>query len=91
MTEKTATRGLIIEAVIDCIEKYGIDKVTTRRIAEQAGTNIASINYYFRSKDVLLAAAEIRLQRGDPREVDGHALIIVRGGREDKNCPRSGR
>ncbi len=57
MTEKTATRGLIIEAVIDCIEKYGIDKVTTRRIAEQAGTNIASINYYFRSKDVLLAAA----------------------------------
>jgi AcrR family transcriptional regulator len=57
MTEKTATRGLIIEAVIDCIEKYGIDKVTTRRIAEQAGTNIASINYYFRSKDELVAAA----------------------------------
>ena len=57
MTEKTATRGLIIEAVIDCIEKYGIEKVTTRRIAEQAGTNIASINYYFRSKDELVAAA----------------------------------
>ena len=57
MTEKTATRELIIEAVIDCIEKYGIDKMTTRRIAEQAGTNIASINYYFRSKDELVAAA----------------------------------
>lgn len=57
MAEKTATHMLILEAVIACIEKYGIDKVTTRKIAEQAGTNIASINYYFRSKDVLLASA----------------------------------
>ncbi len=40
-----------------CIEKYGIDKLTTRKIAEQAGANIASINYYFRSKDELVAAA----------------------------------
>ncbi len=54
MPEKTATQKLILEAVVDCIEKYGIDKVTTRRIAQQAGTNIASINYYFRSKDELI-------------------------------------
>jgi AcrR family transcriptional regulator len=46
---------LILEAVVTCIEKYGIDKVTTRKIALEAGTNIASINYYFRSKDELLA------------------------------------
>lgn len=57
MSEKTPTRELIIEAVIACIEKNGIDKLTTRGIAEQAGTNIASINYYFRSKDELVAAA----------------------------------
>ncbi len=55
MTEKTSTRRLILEAVVDCIDRYGIDKVTTRKIAEQAGTNIASINYYFRSKDELIA------------------------------------
>lgn len=54
MPEKTATRQLILEAVVTCIEKYGIDKVTTRKIALEAGTNIASINYYFRSKDELL-------------------------------------
>ncbi len=54
MPEKTTTRRLILEAVVSCIEKYGIDKVTTRKIAEEAGTNIASINYYFRSKDELL-------------------------------------
>ncbi len=57
MAEKSVTQQLILEAVITCIEKYGIDKVTTRKIAEQAGTNIASINYYFRSKDELVAAA----------------------------------
>ncbi len=54
MPEKTTTRRLILEAVVTCIEKYGIDKVTTRKIAQEAGTNIASINYYFRSKDELL-------------------------------------
>jgi len=55
MSDKNDTRKLILEAVITCVEKYGIDKVTTRRIAEEAGTNIASINYYFRSKDELIA------------------------------------
>lgn len=55
MAEKHATRQLILEATIDSIEKYGLENVTTRRIAQLAGTNIASINYHFRSKDELLA------------------------------------
>jgi AcrR family transcriptional regulator len=55
MAEKHATRQLILEAAIGCIEKYGLENVTTRRIAQLAGTNIASINYHFRSKDDLLA------------------------------------
>ncbi len=54
MAQKKATRQAILEAVVTCIEKYGIDKVTTRKIAVEAGTNIASINYYFRSKDELI-------------------------------------
>ncbi len=57
MAENSATRRLILEAVVACIEKYGIDKLTTRKIAVEAGTNIASINYHFRSKDELLAEA----------------------------------
>jgi AcrR family transcriptional regulator len=55
MTKKIPPRQLILEAVVACIEKYGLDKLTTRKIAEEAGTNIASINYYFRSKDELVA------------------------------------
>ncbi len=57
MTDRTATRRLILEAVVTCIEKYGIDQVTTRKIAQEAGTNLASINYHFRSKDDLIAEA----------------------------------
>lgn len=50
-----ATSKVIIEAAIQCIERYGLDQVTTRRIAIEAGTNLASINYHFRSKDHLIA------------------------------------
>jgi AcrR family transcriptional regulator len=44
----------IIAAAIECIEKYGIQDTTNRKIAEMAGINSAAINYYFRSKDVLI-------------------------------------
>lgn len=54
MPPKTTTRQLILEAAVACIEEVGIEQVTTRRIAKQAGTNLASINYYFRSKDDLM-------------------------------------
>jgi AcrR family transcriptional regulator len=44
----------IIEAAIECIEKYGIQDTTNRKIAEIAEINSAAINYYFRSKDILI-------------------------------------
>ncbi len=44
----------IILATIECIEKYGLQGVTNRRIAAQAGMNGAAINYYFRSKEALI-------------------------------------
>ncbi len=51
------TRQAILEAVVTCIERDGIDRLTTRAIAGEAGTNIASINYHFRTKDQLVAQA----------------------------------
>ena len=44
----------IVEAAFACVEKYGISGTTNRRIAEIAGVNSAAINYYFRSKEVLI-------------------------------------
>lgn len=55
MAEEKSTRERILEAAITGIEKHGIDKLTTRKIAEEAEANIASINYYFRTKADLIA------------------------------------
>lgn len=65
MPEKThATQKLILAAAIEALEESGPSGATTRAIAERAGVNVAAINYYFRSKDNLLAlAAETILDR----------------------------
>jgi AcrR family transcriptional regulator len=44
----------IINATIECIEKYGIKGTTNRQIAKIAGVNGAAVNYYFRSKENLI-------------------------------------
>jgi AcrR family transcriptional regulator len=47
----------IIGAAIECIERYGMQGTTIRRIADIAGVNSAAISYYFRSKDRLMDLA----------------------------------
>lgn len=61
----TATEGKILDATIQCIERYGLDGTTIRRIAETAGVNSAAISYYYRSKDRLVEKAmELSLTNG---------------------------
>lgn len=50
-------RKRIVNAAIQCIEKYGIQSVTNRLIAKEAGVNSAAINYYFGSKEHLMDEA----------------------------------
>ncbi len=51
---ETSVEEKIINAAINCLEKYGVEGSTNRVIAKEAGINSAAINYYFRSKDVLI-------------------------------------
>jgi AcrR family transcriptional regulator len=53
-TAPTTIEMNIINATIECIERYGVQGTTNRKIAEMAGVNNAAINYYFRSKDALI-------------------------------------
>jgi AcrR family transcriptional regulator len=72
MSEKASSvEDKIIQATIECIETYGISGTTNRQIAQVAGVNNAAINYYFRSKDVLmLRCMEITLKNAfDLREM----------------------
>ena len=54
-TDDSTTEERIILATVSCIEKEGINRLTIRSIAREAGVNSAAINYYFRSKDNLVA------------------------------------
>lgn len=50
------TRGKILQTAIDIVGLKG--EVTIREIAEKAGVNVASINYYFGNKNNLLKEVE---------------------------------
>ncbi|OMD34679.1 TetR/AcrR family transcriptional regulator [Paenibacillus odorifer] len=51
------TKEKILDATQHLIKSEGIDSVTIRMIASEAGTNVALINYYFGSKDKLMHEA----------------------------------
>lgn len=80
MTKKeTTTQEAILLATIDCINEFGIEQLTTRMIAEKADANIASINYYFRTKDQLVnQVLEITIK---------HMLEDVIAAIEDQSLP----
>ncbi|HVK03263.1 MAG TPA: TetR/AcrR family transcriptional regulator [Armatimonadaceae bacterium] len=50
-------REQILEATRAVLDQVGFEKVTTRRIAETAGVNIATLHYYFGNKESLLSEA----------------------------------
>ena len=56
-TEPVGARKALIDAAIDLFGDAGYDAVSTRMLSETAGTNLASIKYYFGSKDDLYRAA----------------------------------
>ncbi len=49
-----STRDSLLEAARSCLVRDGFERITTRRIAEAAGVNIATLHYYFGSKEALL-------------------------------------
>ncbi|WP_433446136.1 TetR/AcrR family transcriptional regulator [Streptomyces sp. CA-142005] len=49
-------REQFVKAAIEVMAREGLDRATTRRIAEHAGTAQAAIHYAFRGKDELLTA-----------------------------------
>jgi TetR/AcrR family transcriptional regulator, regulator of biofilm formation and stress response len=50
-------RGAIVEATLRVISRVGVDAVTHRAAATEAGVSLASTTYYFDSKDALVQEA----------------------------------
>lgn len=55
--QQVSTMENIVLATIDCIEKEGIQSITIRGIAREAGVNSAAINYHYGSKEKLINTA----------------------------------
>lgn len=55
--EDGGRREQILDAARAALIKVGYEKITTRRIAEEAGVNIATLHYHFGTKEALLAEA----------------------------------
>lgn len=53
------TRRRLLDATRLCLSRDGLAAATSRQIATEAGANLASITYYFGSKDELVAEALI--------------------------------
>ncbi len=51
--EHTKTRERILKIACEVFAKRGFRKTTVRDICQQAGVNVASVNYYFNSKEKL--------------------------------------
>jgi AcrR family transcriptional regulator len=66
--KRERTREMILEAARAALVRVGYERITTRRIAEEAGVNIATLHYYFGTKEALLAATvRFALQRSVAR------------------------
>lgn len=68
MKQGQNTRQRLLVAARGLFAERGYHNATVRDIALRAGTNLASINYYFRSKDILYR--EVMRSTFDPSRMD---------------------
>jgi AcrR family transcriptional regulator len=78
----------VLDAVLDVIAERGLEAATMRTVAAAAGVSLAQVQYYFRSKDELVASAFRHVSErfdeklatvdlsGPPREVLREALQL---------------
>jgi AcrR family transcriptional regulator len=66
--KRERAREQILEAARAALVRVGYERITTRRIAKEAGVNSATLHYYFGTKEALLAeTVRFTLQRSVAR------------------------
>jgi AcrR family transcriptional regulator len=54
-----SSREKLLSAALSTIDEVGIERATTRRIADRAGVNVQLIQYYFGGKEGLIDEAQV--------------------------------
>jgi AcrR family transcriptional regulator len=73
-----ATVEALLDATADILVRHGYAKLTTNRIAERAGVNIASLYQYFPGKEAIVA--ELRRRHGTQARAALRATLVQRRG-----------
>lgn len=58
--DHTDTRESLLDAAESLFSQHGIEAASLRQITQQAGANLAAVNYHFGSKDGLIRAVFVR-------------------------------
>jgi len=82
-----ATVEALLEATTDILVRQGYAALTTNRIAERAGVNIASLYQYFPGKDAIVA--ELRRRHGAEQRAEARKALAERGTRSFDSTIRS--
>src|SRR5262252_10873613 len=82
-----ATVEALLEATADILVRDGYAKLTTNRIAERAGVNIASLYQYFPGKDAIVA--ELRRRHGSELRADVRKVLAERGDQDFEDTLRA--
>jgi len=56
-SEADPTRDRILAAALDCVSRTAVGSLSVRAVAAAAGVNVATVHYYFRTKDALVSEA----------------------------------
>ncbi|MCW3038836.1 MAG: Transcriptional regulator, TetR [Solirubrobacterales bacterium] len=73
-------RDAIVDATLALLETEGLEAVTHRRVAEEAGVPLAATTYYFSSKEDLMQAAMTRLIEREAKIFGVIAEAVTTGG-----------
>jgi AcrR family transcriptional regulator len=68
----------ILEAAADILVRDGYEKLTTNRIADRAGVNVASLYQYFPGKEAIVA--ELRRRHGAAERAAARDALVQRRG-----------
>src|SRR5215472_5248704 len=81
-----ATVEALLEATTDILIRQGYARLTTNRIAERAGVNIASLYQYFPGKEAIVA--ELRRRHGAEQRAAVRKALLERRGEDLESIVR---
>jgi len=62
------TKEIILRSAIEVLNREGIEALTTRRVAKEAGVNLGLLHYYFESKEALVREALLHFISGQTED-----------------------